>query len=121
MADYTAFTFNHVAKYADVEVYSAASPATSSALPVHLLSAEPYLDRAFDAVVNVIGERHPHFPILDLMGAYGGACIAHDNRMVEAYRHDRGDAWTAELVSRPGQPVRPEEVLEMINDLDRLP
>lgn len=121
VADYTAFTFNHVAKYADVEVYSAASPATSSALPVHPLSAEPYLDRAFDAVVNVIGNSHFHFPILDLMGAYGGACIAHDNRMVEAYRHDRGDAWTAELVSRPGQPVRPEEVLEMINDLDRLP
>jgi glycosyltransferase involved in cell wall biosynthesis len=121
VADYSAFTFSHVAKYADVEVYSAASPAASSPLPIHPLSAEPYLDRKFDAVVNVIGNSHFHFSILDLMGAYGGACIAHDNRMVEAYRHDRGDAWTAELLSRPGHPVRPDEVMEMINDLDRLP
>jgi glycosyltransferase involved in cell wall biosynthesis len=121
VADYSAFTFNHVAKYADVDVYSAASPTTSTTLPVHSLSTQPYLDRTFDAVVNVIGNSHFHFPILDLMSAYGGACIAHDNRMVEAYRHDRGDAWTAELLSRPEHQVRPEEVLEMINDLDRLP
>jgi glycosyltransferase involved in cell wall biosynthesis len=121
VADYTAFTFSQVAKYADIDVYSAASPAASGPLPIHPLSAEPYLDRRFDAVVNVIGNSHFHFPILDLMGVYGGACIAHDNRMVEAYRHDRGDTWTAELVSRPGRSVRPDEVLEMINDLDRLP
>jgi glycosyltransferase involved in cell wall biosynthesis len=121
VADYSAFTFSHVAKYADVEVYSAAPPSSSSPLQVHPLSAAPYFDRRFDAVVNVIGNSHFHFPILDLMGAYGGACIAHDNRMVEAYRHDRGDAWTADLVSRPGRHVRPDELLGMINDLDRLP
>jgi len=121
VADYSAFTFSHVAKYADVEVYSAAPPGSPSPLQVHPLSVAPYLDRRFDAVVNVIGNSHFHFPILDLMGAYGGACIAHDNRMVEAYRHDRGDAWTADLVSRPGRRVRPDEVLEMISDLDRLP
>jgi len=121
VADYSAFTFRHVSKYADVEVYSAAPPSTSSSLPIHPLSAAPYLDGRFDAVVNVVGNSHFHFPILDLMGSYGGACVAHDNRMVEAYRHDRGDAWTAELLSRPSRTVRPEELLDLLADLDRLP
>jgi glycosyltransferase involved in cell wall biosynthesis len=121
VADYSAFTFMHVSKYADVEVYSAAAPGGSDSLPIHALSGAPYLDRSFDAVVNVVGNSHFHFPILDLMSSYGGACIAHDDRMVEAYRHDRGEAWTAELVSRPSSPVRPEELLDLLVDLDRLP
>jgi glycosyltransferase involved in cell wall biosynthesis len=121
VADYSAFTFRHVSKYADVEVYSAARPATSGPLVIHPLSGAPYLDRRFDAIVNVVGNSHFHFPILDLMGSYGGACIAHDNRMVEAYRHDRGDAWTAELLSSRSRTVRPEELSDLLWDLDRLP
>jgi FkbM family methyltransferase len=121
VADYSAFTFGHVSEYADVEVYSAAPSGTSTSLPIHPLSAAPYLDGRFDAVINVIGNSHFHFPILDLMGSYGGACIAHDNRMVEAYRHDRGDAWTAELLSMPSRTVYPEELLDLLADLDRLP
>jgi FkbM family methyltransferase len=121
VADYTAFTFSHVARYADVEVFSDASPSPVGDLPVRPLSAEPYLNPSYDAVVNVVGNSHFHFPILDLMGAYGGACIAHDNRMVEAYRHDRGDPWTANLISRPSVAVREEELVDLVNDLDRLP
>jgi FkbM family methyltransferase len=121
VADYTEFTFRHVAKYADVEAFSAASPTTGRDLTMRPLSADPYLDRGFDAVINVLGNSHFHFPILDLMGAYGGACIAHDNRMVEAYRHDRGDPWTAELISRPSMVVREEQLVDLVNDLDRLP
>jgi glycosyltransferase involved in cell wall biosynthesis len=121
VADYTAFTFGHISKYADVEVYTAAPSHTSGSLPVQPLSVSPYLDRSFDAVINVVGNSHFHFPILDLMSSYGGACIAHDNRMVEAYRHDRGDAWTAALLSRPSRTVRPEELLDLLSDLDRLP
>jgi FkbM family methyltransferase len=121
VADYTAFTFHEVAKVADVDVFSTARPAPTSALPVHPLSAEPYVNARFDAVVNVIGNSHFHFPILDLMSSYGGACVAHDDRMVEAYRHDRGDLWTAELISRPTRPVRQEDVLGLLTDLDRLP
>jgi glycosyltransferase involved in cell wall biosynthesis len=121
VADYTAFTFREVAKTADVEIYSSASATSAPHLPVHRLSAEPYVTGRFDAVVNVVGNSHFHFPILDLMGSYGGACIAHDDRMVEAYRHDRGDQWTAELLSRPSHPVRAEELLDLLVDLDRLP
>ena len=85
VADYTAYTFRQVAHYADVEVYSPAPSDTSCPLPMHRLSSEPYLDSRFDAIVNVIGNSHFHFPILDLLGSFGGAAISHDNRMMEAY------------------------------------
>jgi glycosyltransferase involved in cell wall biosynthesis len=120
VADYTAFTFGQIAKHADVEVY-AQKQNGSPGLRVHPLSAEPYLDGRFDAVVNVVGNSHFHFGVLDLMGSYGGACIAHDNRMVESYDYDRGAAWTAQLISTPGQTVRPDQLPELIHDLDRLP
>ena len=121
VADYTAYTFRQVASYADVDLYTSASPEDSGPLRVHPLSSAPYLDRRLDAVVNVVGNSHFHFPILDLMGAYGGAAISHDNRMLESYRHDRGDAWTATLLSRSGRAVRADEIGEFLVDLDRLP
>ncbi len=121
VADYTAFTFRQVSKYADVEVYSNAPPEPSTPLPIRPMSATPYLDRRFDAVINVVGNSHFHFPVLDLMGAYGGACIAHDNRMIEAYSLDRGDTWLAELLSRDGRSVDPAQIPELLLQLDRLP
>lgn len=121
IADYTAFTFREIAKYVDVEVYSAAQPDPSAVLPVQPLSAAPYLDRRFDAVVNVVGNSHFHFPVLDLMGSYGGACIAHDISMVESYGYDRGDAWTAELLSSDTRTIYPEQIPDYLLDLDRLP
>ena len=121
VADYTAYTFRQVARYADVDVYTSASPSVSGPLRIHRLSSAPYLDRRLDAVVNVVGNSHFHFPILDFMGAYGGASICHDNRMVESYGYDRGEAWTAMLLSRNGRTVRADEVGELLLNLDRLP
>jgi FkbM family methyltransferase len=121
VADYTAYTFSQVARYADVQVYASAPPGAASSLPIQRVSSAPYLDRRFDAVVNVVGNSHFHFPILDLMGSYGGAAIAHDNRMVESYLHYRGAAWTATLVSRGGRPVRADEIADLLRNLNRLP
>jgi glycosyltransferase involved in cell wall biosynthesis len=121
VADYTALTLRQVAKYADVEVYSGARPDGRASFPIHPITTEPYLDRQFDSVVNVLGNSHFHFPALDLMESYGGACIAHDNRMIEAYRYYLGDARTAELLSTPTQLVRPETIGELLLDLDTLP
>ena len=121
VADYTAYTFRQVASYAEVDVHTSAPPDVSSPLRIHPLSSAPYLDRRLDAVVNVVGNSHFHFPILDLMASYGGATISHDNRMVDSYVHDRGEAWTAALLSRGGRAVRAGEVEEFLVDLDRLP
>jgi FkbM family methyltransferase len=121
VADYTAYTFRQVSSYAEVDVYTSASPDVSGPLRIHPLSSAPYLDRRLDAVVNVVGNSHFHFAILDLMGSYGGATISHDNRMVEAYLNDRGDAWTATLLSRGERAVRADEVGGFLVNLDRLP
>jgi FkbM family methyltransferase len=121
VADYTAYTFRQIARYAEVDVYTSVSPGLSSPLRMHRLSSAPYLDRRLDAVVNVVGNSHFHFPILDLMGSYGGAAISHDTRMVESYVYDRGHAWTAALLSRSGRAVRADEVEEFLQNLERLP
>ena len=41
--------------------------------------------------------------------------------MVEAYLYDRGDAWTAGLLSRGSTRVRPDEIDDLFANLDRLP
>ena len=120
VADYTAATFRHVAEYADVDVYSNAPVGRVGALAVGPISAAPYLDRRYDAVVNVVGNSYFHFPMLDLLTCYGGACIAHDDRMIEAYRLDRGDAWVSELLSRHRK-VEVEQLADLLRDLDELP
>lgn len=121
VADYTAYTFGQVARYAEVEAYTSASSGVPGPLRIHPLSSAPYLDRRVDAVVNVIGNSHFHFPILDLMDSYGGAAISHDTRMVESYEYDRGRDWTATLLSRSGVAVRADELGEFLLNLDRLP
>jgi glycosyltransferase involved in cell wall biosynthesis len=120
VADFTAATFRRVADYADVHVYTSAPVAEGERLPVSRISAAPYLDERYDAVVNVVGNSHFHFPMLDLLTFYGGACIAHDHRMIESYGYDRGDVWLAQFLSRHRQ-VETAEVADVLQDLDALP
>jgi FkbM family methyltransferase len=120
VADYTAFTFREVAQYAEVEVFTQ-PPNMPGPWRLHPISASPHLDGKFDAVINIVGNSHFHFPALDLLGAFGGATVAHDDRMFESYCFDRGNAWMAGFLARRGHASRPEEIEEMMGDLDRLP
>jgi FkbM family methyltransferase len=121
VADYTEYTFRHVANHADVEVFTHCGDSRGKSPKLHALSGRPYSDDRFDAVVTVVGNSHFHFPVLDLLSAYGGATIAHDNRMFEAYRWDRGDAWTAAMLASAERPVDENELDTFVADLDRLP
>jgi FkbM family methyltransferase len=121
VADYTAYTFQSVARYADVEAFTAARVSGRDALPTRPLSATPYLDRRFDRIVSVVGNSHFHFPILDFLATYGSATIAHDTRMVEAYLLDRGDTWTASFLSTESERVAVEGIRPLLDDLDRVP
>jgi FkbM family methyltransferase len=91
VADYTAVTFREVAKHADVDVYTAAPPSPDETFALFPMSSAPYLDARYERVVNVVGNSHFHFPVLDLLESFGGACIAHDISMVEAYGLDDPD------------------------------
>lgn len=88
VADYTAYTFREVAKHADVDVYTGAPVSRGAGFTLFPMSSAPYLDSRYDRVVNVVGNSHFHFPVLDLLESFGGACIAHDISMVEAYGWD---------------------------------
>ena len=121
VADYTAVTVRELAKHVDVEIYSSALGDSTPQVPIRPISTAPYMDRRVDAVVNVVGNSHFHFPILDLMASYGGACISHDASMIESYGYDRGVEWVARLLSSDGRMVSPKEVMPLVDDPDRLP
>ena len=88
VADHTAFIVEHLSALADVTV---CPTNTDAALPADAryeiapLTADVYLDRGFDAVLSVAGNSLYHVPVLEYLAEYGGACLAHDNRMVEVY------------------------------------
>ena len=121
VADFTAFTFAHVARHADVQVFTSGSGVPSQVSQPRPVSPEPFLRSRYDRVVSVAGNSHYHLPILDVLSTYGGPCIAHDDRMVEAYHFDRGVEWTASLMSSNGGSVDPADLPGFIDDLDSLP
>ena len=50
------------------------------------LGALPHLSPSFDRVISVVGNSHLHLRIFEMLLRYGGACIAHDARMLGFYR-----------------------------------
>ena len=59
----------------------------------------PALSGGFDRVVSVMGNSPLHIGIFHRLLRYGGACIAHDSRMLGFYRHvAMGPGY------RPGEP-----------------
>jgi glycosyltransferase involved in cell wall biosynthesis len=87
VADYTAATCGELGRLAEVHVFTETKQPLplSSIASVKPLTVLPYFERRFDRVVNVIGNSHFHVRIFDLLRRYGGACIAHDARMLGFY------------------------------------
>jgi glycosyltransferase involved in cell wall biosynthesis len=88
VADYTAATCAEFGKLVDLHVFTeTARPAR----PRHVASVRPldtfpHVSASFDRVISVVGNSHFHVRIFDLLRRYGGACIAHDARMLGFYR-----------------------------------
>jgi glycosyltransferase involved in cell wall biosynthesis len=88
VADYTAATCGELGRLVDLHIFSETPQAirprnTASIRP---LSALPSLTAGFDRVIGVIGNSHFHTNIFEILRRYGGACIAHDARMLGFYR-----------------------------------
>jgi glycosyltransferase involved in cell wall biosynthesis len=88
VADYSAATCAELGKLVDLHVFTeTAEPAPQrNVATVRPLSALPSLMTGFDRVINVVGNSHFHVRIFELLHRYGGACIAHDARMLAFYR-----------------------------------
>jgi glycosyltransferase involved in cell wall biosynthesis len=87
VADYTAATCVELGRLVDLHVFTetvrpSPLPNVTSILPLGEL---PHLHSGFDRVINVVGNSHFHRRIFEMLLRYGGACIAHDARMLGFY------------------------------------
>ncbi len=86
VADYSHAVLGALAARAEVVAYTEArAPATPPGVRVAPLTPRACLSGTHDAVVAVLGNSHYHRRIFDLLLDYGGACIAHDARMLHFY------------------------------------
>jgi glycosyltransferase involved in cell wall biosynthesis len=75
-----------IAERADVVVYTeTAAAVVPSGVRVEALTPLACLSGTHDAVIAVLGNSHYHRRIFELLLDYGGACIAHDARMLHFY------------------------------------
>lgn len=113
VADYSAATCSALGALTDLHVFTpTADPApVHGAATVRPLSAVPSVSAGFDRVVNVMGNSDFHLRIFHQMLRHGGACIAHDSRMLGFYRILLGmDRATAVAARELGRPVTPQDV-----------
>jgi glycosyltransferase involved in cell wall biosynthesis len=124
VADYTAHSLQSLSKYATIDVYTDAqgvqeSPWIRRFAP---LTEAPYVVNEYDRVVAVVGNSDFHKRIIDYHCRYGGACLAHDNRLAELYYFWRGPQKFVAMASRSlGRPVSVEEAQSWLYNASELP
>jgi glycosyltransferase involved in cell wall biosynthesis len=87
VADYTAATCAELGLLVDLHVFTETAHPTPlrNIATVRPLGALPHVSPGFDGVISVVGNSHFHLRIFELLLRYGGACIAHDARMLGFY------------------------------------
>ncbi len=108
VADYTLATMTALARHATLDLYTETQGrvANSPFAAVRPLSSEPFVRGRHDATLAVIGNSHYHLGIFDLLLNYGGACVAHDARLLHFYAGLLGRERTLDVASREvGRPV----------------
>jgi glycosyltransferase involved in cell wall biosynthesis len=87
VADYTAATCIELGRLVDLHVFAETTHPTPlrNVATIRPLGALPHLGPGFDRVISVVGNSHFHLRILEMLLRYGGACIAHDARMLGFY------------------------------------
>jgi glycosyltransferase involved in cell wall biosynthesis len=81
------------------------------------MSAFPHVSPDFDRVVSVLGNSHFHLDVFRNLMRFGGACIQHDNRLLDFYtillgRHRAERTAEREL----GRPLQPGELDRWLGD-----
>lgn len=102
VADYTAATCGPLGELVELHVFAetpAPRPLTNVA-SIRPLGALPHLMPSFDRVVSVVGNSHFHLRIFDMLQRHGGACIAHDARMLGFYTALKGAGRALDVASR---------------------
>ncbi|MFT8245296.1 glycosyltransferase [Roseomonas sp. BN140053] len=112
VADFSFATVAPLARMADTEVFTAATaPRIPEGAAFRPISALPHLSGRYDRVVSVAGNSYFHDEIVGNLLDYGGACIAHDARMLHFYLEKFGRDRTLALArSETGRAVRSAEL-----------
>jgi glycosyltransferase involved in cell wall biosynthesis len=123
-ADYSAATLAALQLRADITLFTETiNPVVPAGLAIAgRVDETAHLDaRRFDAVVSVIGNSHFHLREFELLLRYGGACIAHDARMVNFYAVLLGENRARQVASAElGRPVEAAEIHSWLTDQRRL-
>ncbi len=123
VADYTAATCDELGKLVDLHVFTETpQPAPlRNVASIRPLDVLPHVSAGFDRVISVVGNSHLHLRILELLRRYGGACIAHDARMLGFYRILLGQDKALDVASRElGRVVTEAELNLWLSDEGKL-
>lgn len=123
VADYSHAVLGAIAERADVVVYTeTAAPVVPSGVRVEALTPRACLSGKHDAVIAVLGNSHYHRRIFELLLDYGGACIAHDARMLHFYAGLLGSERTTTVAEAElGRPLSLTEISGWIAQERNLP
>jgi glycosyltransferase involved in cell wall biosynthesis len=123
VADYTAATCTELGRLVDLHVFTETAHPTPlrNVATIRPLGALPHLSPGFDRVISVVGNSHFHFRIFEMLLRYGGACIAHDARMLGFYRILLGQERALAVAGKElGRPVTEAELNEWLGDEGKL-
>jgi glycosyltransferase involved in cell wall biosynthesis len=124
VAEYTAHSLQSLAAHATIDVYTDAQgvPEQPWVRRFAPLTEAPYVVDEYDRVVAVVGNSHFHTRVIDYHCRYGGACLAHDNRLAELYNWWRGpEKFTAMARRALGREVSVAESQSWLHDASQLP
>jgi glycosyltransferase involved in cell wall biosynthesis len=124
VADFSAAGIAAFAARAELHIFTPTkTPAPQpGATGIHALDALPYLSSRFDRVISILGNSEFHLAIHRLLLRHGGACIAHDSRMLAFYAVLLGtDRARAVGAGELGRPVSAADINLWLDDEQQLP
>ncbi len=120
VADYSAAMCPALGARVDLDLFTptGAPPKPEGVQGLSALSDLPLLSPHYDRVVSVLGNSHFHWDILSKLLRYGGACIAHDGRMLDVYNFKTGLAHTTALAEKElCRKLEPHEMAHWLSGL----
>ena len=123
VAHFTAPFLAELGKHVDLHVFTetrraAPVPAAASVRPLVTL---PGVSARFDRVLGVMGNSHFHGGIFKALTRYGGACVAHDARLLGFYLGAFGEERTRRVAEGElARSLRPGEMEGWLEDESKL-
>ena len=123
VAHFTVPFLAELGKYVDLHVFTETRSAVPVPAAVSMRSTLtlPLVSASFDRVLGVMGNSKLHVGIFNALARYGGACVAHDARLLSFYYDYLDEARARDVAARElGRPLRPMEIESWLEDESKL-